>query len=1010
MAIKVLMEPHLTRFKNEESGIKRVIEAYCKYLPQFDIELVGKKSTSYDLKAVHAGTSSDCDVAHVHGLYWTGDLHCSSWEWKANRNVIDSIRQSRQVTVPSRWVAETLQRDMRINPAVIGHGIAWDAWQHRLKNGGYILWNKNRNADVCSPAPVNRLAQMFPNERFLTTFAADNPTPNIRETGTVPHHKMKKMVQQAAVYLSSTKETFGIGVLEAMAAGVPVLGWRHGGNVDLIRHGVNGYLAQPENYQDLAQGLAYCLKHRATLGANGREMARRWTWEAACERVAEVYRKAAAPEPPTVAVVIPCYNKADTIERAIDSAIAQEGDYVTEIIVVDDGSTDKSRRIIAEVSKRDPRIIPIHQENRGVAHARNTGIARGSATYICCLDGDDWIQPGFTEACVRELERDRTLGVAYTGLRWVDGDGKSGISEWPPEFDYDDQIARKNQIPTCAVFRREAWVRVGGYRQRYAPTGAGSEDAAFWTAVGSIGYDAKKVTDKPLFVYSAGQGHTSEPGYSEVDWLAWYPWVYDGQHPFASVATPDKHAHPVRQYDEPVISVIIPVGPGHETYLADALDSLEAQSFRKWEAIVVNDSGGDSCEWDRIRAAYPYIHYIQINTEIRAGAGVARNMGAEAARGSFLLFLDADDFINPSHPEALQAMVDAWAEEEAAVYSDYIGRAFIDDLSQLAPDLQRNVLHQDPDGETYIRYEAADFDCARAIRQPDSDQPGRFYIWNLISTLVPASWHHEIGGFDEEMESWEDWDYWIRLARAGKCFTRIPEPYLIYKYYSGGRREWAHKEGSKGRQNWLGLIESLKVKRERSGVPDMGCNCKGKTPTPQITVSRVSSMNAEKSQFQDDDFTLVKYMHPNRGKHLVYGQATRTPYGYRAGGGAEQFLVHKDDLAATPHLFQQVSTLPKSAPESQETAPPAAIAGAQVEPEQKPTVTETAPKPKKGFDVQTLPGIGPSIAAQLEDDNLASLEGILSLGPEGLSSYRGMNLEKAQRVIEAIEAFKAVQA
>jgi hypothetical protein len=55
---------------------------------------------------------------------------------------------------------------MRLNPHVIGHGIEWQEWQHSYQSQGYVLWNKNRTGDVCSPDDINRLAQIFSKIEF----------------------------------------------------------------------------------------------------------------------------------------------------------------------------------------------------------------------------------------------------------------------------------------------------------------------------------------------------------------------------------------------------------------------------------------------------------------------------------------------------------------------------------------------------------------------------------------------------------------------------------------------------------------------------------------------------------------------------------------------------------------------------------------------------------------------------------------------------------------------------
>lgn len=292
--IKVLMTPHLDSFDKHESGIKRVVEAYFKYLPDYEIELV-KPGEAFDLHAVHAGmTGKDADIAHLHGLYWTADYSAPGWEYSANANIVQALRNAKQVTVPSPWVAETLQRDMRIAPHIISHGIEMNQWEPQ-KHESYVLWNKNRNLDVCDPTPMIELAQMYPETEFVTTKMPHNFTghlKNVRGVGLLKHDVMRKYIMRTMVYLSTTKETFGIGVLEAMAASVPVLGFDWGGNRDLIEHGINGYLARPNDLNDLAEGLEYCIEHRATLGENGREMARQWNWPDAVEQVAGVYRLA----------------------------------------------------------------------------------------------------------------------------------------------------------------------------------------------------------------------------------------------------------------------------------------------------------------------------------------------------------------------------------------------------------------------------------------------------------------------------------------------------------------------------------------------------------------------------------------------------------------------------------------------------------------------------------------------------------------------------------------------
>lgn len=946
MTLRVKMIPHLDQLGGE-SGIVTVIRNYFRFLPQFDIDLVGADSESFDLYVVHAGTANrfypDTPmVAMTHGLYWSGDYPAPSWEHEANHHVIESVRHADVVTVPSRWVQEVFERNMHFSPEIVPHGGRWQEWQHSRPNQGYILWNKNRaGMDVCNPEPVNALARAFPQQLFLTTFAADNPTPNIRALGkVVPHEEMRTMIQEAAVYLAPTKETWGIGIWEAMASGIPVLGYAHGGILDLVQHGVNGYLARPGDLNDLGEGLNYCLQYRDTLGANGREMAKQWTWEKASQRVAEVFSMAARREPPSVAAVIPSYLYGDKVAEAIESVLTQTWP-VQEVIVVDDGSPDEglTGRVVEEIAQRDDRVRYVRQENGGVAAARNAGIAQTRAKYIFCLDADDRVAPEWAAVCVNELERDRSVGVAYTGLYYKTPTGEEGISEWPAGYNFDGFLKAQNQVPTCALFRRTMWQRLGGYRQRYAPQGQGAEDAEFWLRAGAFGWGGKLAEPHPqfldlyhrmkkdlkrppekdemvgrgvteveydtavnsLFLYSWLSGRASgSKEYKEPNWRAWHPWVRDGLHPFASLATPENgRSHLVHQVDEPIVSVIIPVGPGHLQHLYNALDSLEAQKFRKWEAIVVLDDWGDASDdapmpgyAERvIKRPYPFVRLLDTYDKRKSvGAGAARNLGVKHARGHFLLFLDADDWLIPEE-DVLNMMLAVWRDHRAGAYGDYIG------IANVKPDALNRIngtvlAYNEKRQEAAVMNKALEYDCALAQRQPEANPLP--YVWGNITTLIPKTWHYEIGGFDEKMESWEDVDYWWRLARKGKCFKRIPTPIMTYRFFTGGRREG-------GRQTAAQLIQYLSEKYRRLGDQPIMCNCdenaaqkeSGVNPPPATVIS---SKAAAIANANDSDFILIKYAANRGGSHRVVSQIDPSKnYNHRNKG--EVFLVLKGDIA-----------------------------------------------------------------------------------------------------------------
>ena len=107
---------------------------------------------------------------------------------------------------------------------------------------------------------------------------------------------------------------------------------------------------------------------------------------------------------PVVSVIIPVYKVEKYLKRCLDSLLAQSfSDW--QAICVDDGSPDKSPKILDEYAARDSRFKVIHKKNQGVSSARNDGIKNADGKYIHFLDADDWIDAGFYMAMVQVAEK-----------------------------------------------------------------------------------------------------------------------------------------------------------------------------------------------------------------------------------------------------------------------------------------------------------------------------------------------------------------------------------------------------------------------------------------------------------------------------------------------------------------------------------------------------------------------------------------------------------------------------
>lgn len=121
-----------------------------------------------------------------------------------------------------------------------------------------------------------------------------------------------------------------------------------------------------------------------------------------------------------VSVIVPVYNGEKSIERCAGSILNQDYPEL-ELILVDDGSRDRSWEIIQAIAAADHRVKAIHQENGGVSSARNRALAEASGTYVQFADVDDWLPMDATKMLLREMEAQSAELVVGDFYRIVDG-------------------------------------------------------------------------------------------------------------------------------------------------------------------------------------------------------------------------------------------------------------------------------------------------------------------------------------------------------------------------------------------------------------------------------------------------------------------------------------------------------------------------------------------------------------------------------------------------------------
>ena len=121
-----------------------------------------------------------------------------------------------------------------------------------------------------------------------------------------------------------------------------------------------------------------------------------------------------------VSVIVPVYNGEQCLKRCADSILNQDYPEL-ELILVDDGSRDRSWEIMRAIAAADRRVKAIHQENGGVSSARNRALAEASGTYVQFADVDDWLPMDAVKLLVREMEAQPAELVVGDFYRVVDG-------------------------------------------------------------------------------------------------------------------------------------------------------------------------------------------------------------------------------------------------------------------------------------------------------------------------------------------------------------------------------------------------------------------------------------------------------------------------------------------------------------------------------------------------------------------------------------------------------------
>jgi len=432
-----------------------------------------------------------------------------------------------------------------------------------------------------------------------------------------------------------------------------------------------------------------------------------------------------------------------------------------QIVIVDSASPTNEGAMVEEFARGRDNVVYVRTpEREGILAAMNRALALAEGRYVTPASADDRHRADAFARLVEVLEADPGLGLAYGDQAITAHENETlasayargrvtGHFRWPA---FDPRLL----FQVCCVgpqpvWRRDLHARVGVFDPAYVTAGdydlylrfaaAGVRFAHVAEVLGlyllsptgnehaNLELSAVESEQARIRHWPPAWGERPRPGGCFVEPLA----------PGTVMAAPVPSPASVPAAEAPLVSVIVPTR-NRPDWLRRALESVLAQTHPRVEVVVVNDGGDDvGAVLAPLRARG---EIVAVHLPERRERSAARNAGLALARGTYVAYLDDDDWYHPDH---LATLVRALEADGAAVaYSD----------------AQR--VHEQPLGTTYVATGldvpySVDFD--RALLLTGNYIP-------ICCVLHRRDCLARVGGFDETLATHEDWDLLIRLSRV----------------------------------------------------------------------------------------------------------------------------------------------------------------------------------------------------------------------------------------------------
>ncbi|SUS06011.1 Glycosyl transferase, family 2 [uncultured Defluviicoccus sp.] len=538
---------------------------------------------------------------------------------------------------------------------------------------------------------------------------------------------------------------------------------------------------------------------------------------------------------PLVSVIVPYYSHGRHLHQAVHAALrAYSGPL--EIIVVNDGSREpKAATYLQRVKDLSPNVHLVQKTNGGLSSARNAGLKVAKGEFIQLLDSDDMVVPGKIDLQIASFAIQASADINITNYILCEDSGSIFTRDGDPISRFDFTLKdflyyweRGFSIPIhSALFRRHVFDGI-----EFETSVVGKEDWIFWCRqahagrrfgyipvygaiyrqhdsmsksfkiMGESWLSAVRTIDKaiggkePTFLRASRDWYRSfyAPRIAQQaletsaakpkQELAQQPVLREGELTWIG----DVAASRVTPRKSPLISAVVPVH-NHYAYLRACLTSLARQNVQGGvEIVIADDCSSDKRVRGLLKEFADRVAGVKlILNETNVGISQNQNRAAEAASGTYLAFVDCDDFLAD---DALERVFPKLLGDVAYLFTD---REDIDDTNK--------------------RLRIAKYGGYPTIH-PSGDIASDLLDGMVASHLkiIRRDVYLELGGSDPFFAGIQDWDLALRIAERGEKFVYVPEAVYKHRIHAGSTTQ-----SDSVRQFWLSNIARRRAANKRLG-------------------------------------------------------------------------------------------------------------------------------------------------------------------------------------------------